>query len=134
MSTIRSMAVTGGHRDGLGRFTKGCPGGPGNPYVRQVAQLKAALYEALSESDIAAVAQTMVKRAVEGDVAAARLVLEYAVGKPVSGALASALDGEMMHQLNYDALSVEELRTLLTIQQKLEKSAVVEDELDNREP
>jgi hypothetical protein len=84
---------------------KGCPAGPGNPYVRQVARLKAALYQALTEDDIRAVAQKLRDKALAGDVAAARLLLDYALGKPLPGALASALDAEEAERLSREELA-----------------------------
>jgi hypothetical protein len=50
------------------------PGGPGNHYVRQVARLKSALYEVLTQEDVIAVAKRMLSKALAGDVAAARLI------------------------------------------------------------
>jgi hypothetical protein len=113
--TTATLPATSGHRDGGGRFVKGCPGGPGNPYVRQVARLKNALYQALTEDDIRAVAHRLRDKALAGDVAAARLLLDYALGKPLPGALASALDAEEAERLSREELgrySNEELEVL----------------------
>jgi hypothetical protein len=121
--TMILLPAPNGHRDGNGRFLKGNPGGPGNPYVRQVARLKAALYEALTEDDIRAVVRTMRDKALRGDAAAARLVLEYAVGKPLPGTTASALDAEVTERMNWDALSNDELKELMRLQAKLSSNA-----------
>jgi hypothetical protein len=118
-----TTSANGGYRDAGGRFLKGCPGGPGNPFVRQIALLKSALYEALTAEEIAAVVQAMLEKARGGDVAAARLILGYAVGKPVPGSIATILDGELTQQANYDCLSDEELRTLLRITEKVQAHA-----------
>ena len=69
-------------RDQRGRFVTGNPGGTGNPFARQVAALRKAFLESVTTADIAAIAAALLAKAKEGDVAAAKLVLSYAVGKP----------------------------------------------------
>ena len=65
-----------------GRFQPGNPGGPGNPFARQVAQLRKALLNSVTEQDIQEVAQALIARAKEGNTAAAKLLLSYTIGKP----------------------------------------------------
>ena len=69
-------------RDGKGRFTAGNKGGPGNPFGRRLASMRQAILRAVSEEDVKQVMKKLVQLATEGDVAAAKLVLQYAVGKP----------------------------------------------------
>jgi hypothetical protein len=69
-------------RDEKGRFAKGNKGGPGNPFGRRVGQLRKAVLEAVQEEDVRDILRAMVIKAKEGDVAAAKVVLGYAVGKP----------------------------------------------------
>jgi hypothetical protein len=69
-------------RDADGRFAKGNPGGPGNPYARQVAALRREALAAVTPDDIHAIIAKMIELARAGDVAAAKLVLGYAVGRP----------------------------------------------------
>jgi hypothetical protein len=73
---------TANDRDANGRFAKGNPGGPGNPYYRRQAQLKRQLLASVSEDDVQAVMQVLVGLAKSGDLAAIKLFLEYTVGKP----------------------------------------------------
>jgi hypothetical protein len=70
-------------RDDFGRFGPGNAGGPGNPYTAQVGRLRAALMEAVTEDDLRAVVKALVERAKAGDVAAARLLLERVLGRPL---------------------------------------------------
>lgn len=70
-------------RDKSGRFIKGYKGGPGNPHANRVAMLRASIYKALLPKDIEEVMKTLVKKAKGGDVAAAKLVLGYAVSQPL---------------------------------------------------
>ena len=65
-----------------GQFAKGNPGGPGNPYARHVARLRASLIEAVGDDGLKDIVQGMVTAAKGGDVAAAKLLLSYLLGKP----------------------------------------------------
>jgi hypothetical protein len=122
MTTALAPAPNG-HREASGRFLKGNPGGPGNPYVKQVAALKASLYEALTPADIRAVMAKMRDEALAGSVAAARLLLEYSIGRPLPGTTASVLDAQLAERLNYGALTADEMKTLLALVEKMERSA-----------
>jgi len=68
--------------ENTGRFAPGNPGGPGNPFARQVAALRQALLNAVTPDDIHTVAKALVQRAAEGNVQAAKLLLSYSIGKP----------------------------------------------------
>ncbi len=73
----------GPERDARGYFVKGNKGGPGNPQIAQVARYKKAIWEAVSTEDVQRVIRAMVDKAInEGDVAAAKVVLERTAGKP----------------------------------------------------
>lgn len=69
-------------RDPRGRFQRGNPGGPGNPYARAVAAFRRALYAALTPEDVTRLVQALRDRALDGDAACARLLLRYLVGEP----------------------------------------------------
>ena len=120
MTTTALTLAPAVDRDAGGRFLKGNCGGPGNPHAKQIARLKSALHEALTEDGIAAVAQAMLQRAKGGDVAAARLLLEYAIGKPVAGSTATVLDSEMTEHILAERLTSDELATLMKLQAKLQ--------------
>jgi hypothetical protein len=68
-------------RDERGRFLPGNPGGPGNPNVRRQAEYAAAVREAVTPERVAALMRRFLKAALEGDVAAARLVFDRVLGK-----------------------------------------------------
>jgi hypothetical protein len=70
-----------GERDARGRFTRGNKGGVGNPYARRVALLRRAMLSIVKPDDMRAIIVKMILLAGEGDVAAARLVLQYTLGK-----------------------------------------------------
>jgi hypothetical protein len=81
-------------RDQRGRFARGNGGGPGNPFGRQVAAFRAALIAAVTPEDIQRVMKALVQQAVKGNVAAARLLLAYTVGKPADPANSDRVDVE----------------------------------------
>ena len=72
----------GNGRDAGGRFTKGNPGGPGNPFARRVSRLRSLIVEELADDDLQAIVSKMVADAKAGDTAAAKLLFSYAIGKP----------------------------------------------------
>lgn len=65
-----------------GQFARGNPGGPGNPFARYVGQLRSAMIAAVQPEDLQHIIRVLIALAVAGDLAAARLVLQYTVGKP----------------------------------------------------
>ena len=69
-------------RDHKGRFAPGNKLAVGNPFARQVAALRTAFVKGVTAEDIAAIASALLAKAKEGDVAAAKLVLAYTIGKP----------------------------------------------------
>lgn len=82
-----------GDRDGNGRFVAGAyKGGPGNPQAAQVSRYRRAIWDAVSIEDMQAVVRAMVVSAKDGDVAAAKVVLERCAGQPPKDAEDTADD------------------------------------------
>jgi hypothetical protein len=71
-------------RDPMGRFAPGNQGGPGNPFARLMGMLRCALVRRIKPEAVEAIADVLIERAKEGDIAAARLVLSYGIGKPTA--------------------------------------------------
>jgi hypothetical protein len=69
-------------RDKSGRFIKGNPGGPGNPFARRVAELRTALLEAATPERMRRLRRALFAQALAGDTAAA-LVLKYTLVGPL---------------------------------------------------
>ena len=69
-------------RKSNGQFAEGNKCGTGNPYARRVARLRSALLDAVGENGLTDIVQGMVTAAKGGDVAAAKLLLSYLLGKP----------------------------------------------------
>jgi hypothetical protein len=85
------------HQDKFGPFLPKNPGGPGNPYARRVAALRKAMQAAVTDDDIMAVTRALIEKAKKGDTAAARLVFQYALGKPQDAPDADRMD---LHEWN----------------------------------
>jgi hypothetical protein len=77
---------------GDGKYLKGNPGGPGNPYARRTAALRHAILDVVTPEEIRALAGRLLELAREGDLAAAKLVLSYAIGKPAEAVNPDTLD------------------------------------------
>jgi len=82
-----------------GRFTAGNRCGRGNPNARKVAQLKRTFLGAATGKRMRQLADKLFEQALAGDVAAARLALEYVVGKPSPAVDPDRLDLAEVQQL-----------------------------------
>lgn len=82
-SRLPSATVSNG-RTSAGRFGKGNKFSLGNPHSRRVAQLRSAIFAAVTEKDLRELMRSLLANAMQGDTAAAKLVLAYAVGAPQS--------------------------------------------------
>ena len=69
-------------RDERGRFAKGNRGGPGNPFARRTAEIMEAFRATATPEALKELGLVMLGRALAGDMTAAKLYLQYAVGKP----------------------------------------------------
>jgi hypothetical protein len=78
--------------DAKGRFRPGNPGGPGNPFARRIAELRKIIVDALNDAEMLAITHAMIVRAKAGDVSAARLLYQYALGKPAKAANPDRVD------------------------------------------
>lgn len=79
-------------RDASGKFAAGNKLGRGNPYAAHVAKLRSALIEAVTESDIKQIAETLVGLAKGGDVMATKELLLRTLGRPVEADLVERLE------------------------------------------
>jgi hypothetical protein len=93
-----------------------------------VAELRTALFSAVTADDLRAVVSAMLRRAREGDVAAAKLVLSYVVGRPPE-IDPEAVDASAVAD-GLERLSVSELRTLLALQAKMSSPPDTYEEID----
>lgn len=96
-----------------GKFTKGNKGGPGNPYNRQVAAIRRALLNAVTPEEIHYLARSLIDRALEGNLAAAKLLLSYLIGKPGPAVDPDTLDQQEWQLHEQAAVPVAQLNELL---------------------
>jgi hypothetical protein len=92
-------AGAGGGRDGRGRFVPGNAGGPGNPFARQVAQLRSALIQRVTLEDINIIADELILQARNGRLEAIKLLFQYVIGKPTVAVNPDTLDVEEFQQI-----------------------------------
>lgn len=93
-------STTSNSRDAKGRFAPGNAGGPGNPFARRVAQLRAALINSVSEEDIKQIAERLLAQARAGVRDAIKLLFQYVLGKPVATVNPDTLDVEEWRQVH----------------------------------
>lgn len=70
-------------RDNRGRYLPGRPGGSGNPAGERIERLRHEMMKPVSSADIQGIIRKLIDLALEGDVAAAREVLNRTIGKPL---------------------------------------------------
>ncbi|MFO0864961.1 MAG: hypothetical protein U0744_09970 [Gemmataceae bacterium] len=87
------------HKSHAGRFKNGNRGGPGNPFARRVAKLRQAMLEECAEEDLRELTRAMLNKAKQGDVAAARLICQYSLGKPAKTADPDRVDEDELSVL-----------------------------------
>jgi hypothetical protein len=73
-------AKNSGGRDDKGRFVRGNPGGPGNPFARKTAAFRTAFVNAVTQKDFEEVTQAVIEKAKKGDMTAAKLFYTYTMG------------------------------------------------------
>jgi hypothetical protein len=100
-------------RQANGRFAPGNPGGPGNPYARQVAEYKKATLAVVSIERLQRILDAIAKKAEDGDVAAAKLILHYTLGKPTTSVDPDQLDVDEWQKLQKSALPPREMHVVL---------------------
>jgi hypothetical protein len=79
-------------RDAGGRFAVGWRGGPGNPFAKRVAKLRATLFRSVNPADLRDVVGALLTSAKGGDVPAARELLQRLLGPPESIDLLARID------------------------------------------
>jgi hypothetical protein len=83
METPSTNGPNGGRNAG-GRFAAGNRGGPGNPHAKRTAAIRGLLLDSVSDDDLRAIIAKLVEMAKDGDLAAARELLDRMLGKPKS--------------------------------------------------
>jgi hypothetical protein len=95
-----------------GRFAKSNPGGPGNPFGRQTAALRAALINGVTERDIQDILNILLLNAKGGHLPTIKFLFAYVIGKPKPVVEPDTLDLQEMQMLQQSALPSEALESL----------------------
>jgi hypothetical protein len=127
-----------------GHFLPGNKLGKGNPHYRKLAAARSAFLEVVGPAQVKQLAADLLRRALDGDLDAARLVLAYGVGRPGPAADPDAQDADELRrllarpleaQVTLAALAVEPARALeflaVIAQSKRGKPLLPEDEDDD---
>ena len=103
-----SNGSNGSGRDSGGRFARGNAGGPGNPYAKRTAEMKAAFMAAITPKDMGAIGKVLVEKAKGGNLEAMRLLFDRLLGK-----VKEATDGDTHnHYPLFVTTTAETLKTL----------------------
>jgi hypothetical protein len=77
-----------------GRFAAGNKGGPGNPALQRVHQLRTVLAECVSDRDFRTVVKKLLAQAKKGNIDAIKELLNRLLGKPPASLELSGPEGE----------------------------------------
>jgi hypothetical protein len=110
-ATAKQKAGDG--RDANGRFAPSNPGGPGNPYARKVAELRKAMAEFVSVDDLKHIVFAIKMKAETGNVAAAKLLFQYVLGKPTQPVDPDRLSVDEWQKLQEQALPPREMEEVM---------------------
>jgi len=77
-----SIGPTDYTRDASGRFAPGTRGGPGSGQGRRIAAYRDAVRDAVEPEQLARVVEVLLGRALDGDIPAARELLDRVLGRP----------------------------------------------------
>jgi hypothetical protein len=100
-------------RDARGRFTKGNKGGPGNPFAREVAVLRATMIHAFTPKIFMRLVEVLRQRAEGGDMVAMKLILQYVLGKPAETLDPDRIAIDEWQKLRDAAVSLDETSAVL---------------------
>jgi hypothetical protein len=100
--------------DARGRFAKGNPGGPGNPFARRTALYQKAIRQVVSLEDMREV-MTMVKlKAKSGDLAAVKILTAHTAGKGVPAVDPDRLDINEWQLTVEEAVDARDMKAIMT--------------------
>jgi hypothetical protein len=112
-STVSPNAVPSStERAPGGRFATGNRGGPGNPFARQTAALRAYLINHVTERDLQDILDILLLNAKGGHLPSIKFLFSYVIGKPKPVVEPDLLDLQEMQMLQQSALAPEALETL----------------------
>jgi hypothetical protein len=106
--TTATPETTPSGREKNGRFAKGNPGGPGNPYARRMAAIRKQMIEFMTPERTHLYLMALLEHTLKGNMAAAKLLAEHTAGKPLAG-----VDGDRLAMDEW----IKRLETVVMMQQ-----------------
>ena len=100
-------------RDTRGRFAPGNPGGPGNPYARQVAAMRKLMVNFFNEDRMNHIAIILYEKASRGDLGAMKFIFQYVMGKPPETVDPDRLDIDEWQKMQERARPPEEISKVI---------------------
>ncbi len=86
-------------RNHQGHFPQGNPGGRGNPYARQVANLRKKVLQVIDEDKMEEIILELFELAKKGNLQAIKVLLQYTLGKPAEAQNPDLVDAEEWDQM-----------------------------------
>src|SRR5258707_11370129 len=108
--TLTKASPTPNDRTPDGRFAKDNPGGPGNPHARHCARMLALLRASISDQEMVAIIRMLVEKARAGDVSAAKLLMNYKLGKPGPAPNPDEMERDEWEHFQRDTINLQEVQ------------------------
>ena len=101
-------------RDPQGRFAAGNSGGPGNPHARHCARMLEVFRNTVSVEAFANIVRKLIEKAEAGDTSAAKIIVSYVVGKPLSAHHPDTIDRDEWDHYQKDAMNDKEMKLVMS--------------------
>jgi hypothetical protein len=113
ITPLETVSPAAEARDSRGRFKQGNKGGPGNPFLRRIGELRRTVLNFAAQDDMEQAALVLKELAMAGDLAAIKLLFEYVLGKPMETVESDYLgmaEGRKLQQQSRPPLSAPTVR------------------------
>ena len=110
--TTHPASTANSGRNAGGQFSKGNPGGPGNPFARKTAALRQALLDSVTAQDIKDIACILLLNAKAGDLKSVKVLFQYVIGKPQPAVSPDTLDRDELDLLEKSTMTGADFKDL----------------------
>jgi hypothetical protein len=119
-------------RNANGTFRTGHRLSHGNPFSKQLCEMRSLLYARVTPEEFHAILDRMIALAQDGNVPAAKLLIEHLCGKPVQAVQVSGADGEKLSGLSVEDVQLAVIEALADDKSAKERVAAKMKELYER--
>jgi hypothetical protein len=102
------------NHDANGHFAKGNTAGKGNPYARECAELRRIVLRKMNAENMQKLVDKLYDDAMNGDKAAARLLMQYSLGRPAPYVDPDTMDNHEWQINHQQVVTAEEFAPCLT--------------------